>query len=132
MKYLLDTHILLWILFEPEKLSVETKKILEDYNYVKCVSVITFWEISMKFSKGKLFLQNYNPSDLPALCEKINLQIINLRQTETASLFNLSADFHKDPFDRMLIWQCIQNDYTFISDDKNVKRYISIGLKVLS
>ena len=62
----------------------------------------------------------------------MGLKLIDLTVKETATLYKLSSEYHKDPFDRILIWQAIKNDFTFISDDKNIKKYISEGLKVIS
>lgn len=39
---------------------------------------------------------------------------------------------HKDPFDRMLIWLAMQNDYTLVSADNHVKKYISEGLRIFT
>jgi len=51
---------------------------------------------------------------------------------EIASSFNrLTLLHHKDPFDRMLIWQAIQQKYTLVSKDERIKKYIADGVKVL-
>ncbi len=55
-----------------------------------------------------------------------------LSSHDSSTYHQLTANYHKDPFDRMLIWQAISNDYTLISVDPNVKRYVSTGLKILS
>jgi PIN domain nuclease of toxin-antitoxin system len=61
----------------------------------------------------------------------MGFKLIDLGVKEAATFHNLKNVHHKDPFDRILIWQAIKNDFTFISDDKNVKKYISEGLKVI-
>ena len=53
MNYLIDTHILLWVLFSPAKLSVKLKDVLYDLNSDKFVSAISIWEISLKLSNHR-------------------------------------------------------------------------------
>ncbi len=132
MIYLLDTHILIWALINPEKLSLKVKAILYDPNNTILVSSINLWEISMKFGSGKLLLGNLIPEDFINVAIKTGFKIKNLSAEETSSSYKLNGDFHKDPFDRMLIWQAIHNNYTLISDDRFVKMYKESGLKVLS
>ncbi len=47
------------------------------------------------------------------------------------SFYQLNTFLHKDPFDRMLVWQAIQNDLIFITNDANIYKYTDCGLKVL-
>ncbi|MEK7298476.1 MAG: type II toxin-antitoxin system VapC family toxin, partial [Candidatus Margulisiibacteriota bacterium] len=64
MKLLLDTHILLWSLFEHQKLKQRVQEtILNPANSI-FVSTLSIWEISMKISLGKLLIKNIDPEDL--------------------------------------------------------------------
>jgi len=56
MKYLIDTHIFLWSLFSPEKISRHVAKVIKESGNRIFVSTISFWEISLKFSIIKLEL----------------------------------------------------------------------------
>lgn len=56
---------------------------------------------------------------------------LNLEMEDAATFFRLDSQIHRDPFDRMLIWQALQHGLTFITDDEIIKRYQEIGLKVL-
>ena len=56
MKYLLDTHTLVWLVTNTERLSLKVKKIFEDPGSQIFVSAISFWEVSLKFALGKLEL----------------------------------------------------------------------------
>jgi PIN domain nuclease of toxin-antitoxin system len=131
MIYLLDTHILIWSIFNSEKLSKKVDEILLNSDNLIFVSAINFWEISLKFQSGKLNLGKYNPIELESICQNMGFENIQLNTNDTKSVFRLNAEYHKDPFDRMLIWQAIKNDYILISDDENVKKYVSEGLKVV-
>jgi len=130
MKYLLDTHVLLWSLFDTSKLSKSVKEIiLNDQNDIY-VSTISFWEISLKFSIGKLNLENIRPDELPSYMIKSGFEILNFDEFIASSFHKLPRLTHFDSFDRMLIWQSINSDMTIISKDEKFKEYLSHGLKL--
>ncbi len=60
----------------------------------------------------------------------MGFEIVTLSAEDSSTYHMLKAVYHKDPFDRMLIWQAIQNNYSMISVDKNVNKYVSEGLKI--
>ena len=62
MKYLLDTHTFLWTVFEPEKIGVKAKALITNREHAILVSLVSFWEISLKYSLGKLRLENVSPA----------------------------------------------------------------------
>ena len=64
MKILLDTHAFLWMLMDSRKLSLDVTVAVESSNNQVYVSAVTFWEISLKHSGGKLDLADKVPSDL--------------------------------------------------------------------
>ncbi|MBN2420423.1 MAG: type II toxin-antitoxin system VapC family toxin [Deltaproteobacteria bacterium] len=130
MKYLLDTHTFLWSLFTPEKLSkAVTKTIISQENNI-AVSVITFWEISLKYSIGKLELSGITPGELPEFTEKTGFDIVQINANEAATFYNLPRLGHKDPFDRLLIWQAIQRKLILISKDSSFLDYKKYGLQI--
>ncbi len=131
MSYLLDTHSLIWSVLTPAKLSPKVKAILRDAEEEVLVSVVSFWEISLKYALGKLQLEGLSPEDFVGAAIDIGFRIIELDAKTTSTFHQLSAAYHRDPFDRMLIWQAIQSDYTMISKDELVQKYQSEGLKVL-
>lgn len=131
MSFLLDSHTLLWAMLDQKKLSPRTTAILEDANNEVFVSAVTFWEISLKYSLGKLDLSNVLPDDLPKLSEETGFSFLPLLPIEAAGYHHLDAAWHRDPFDRMLVWQAIKNNLALLSKDKNVARYKSIGLKII-
>src|SRR5690606_7163240 len=105
---LLDSHTLLWAILDRKKLSSKVITILEDPTDEIFVSAVTFREISLKYSLGKLDLSDILPEDLPKLTEEIGFSFLPLLPVESAGYHNLRADWHRDPFDRMLIWQAIK------------------------
>lgn len=131
MRYLLDTHYLLWAVADTKKLSKRKKEIITSPENQIITSTISFWEISLKWSLGKLKITGFSPEDLPDACMQMGFSIEPLAAVDSSTYHQLKATYHKDPFDRMLIWQAICNDYTLISADENVKKYASEGLRVL-
>lgn len=130
MTYLLDTHYLLWSIADSKKLSKKLKELIADTNNRIIISTISFWEVALKTSIGKLKITGFSPEDLPALCKTIGFEIQPLSAQESSTYHQLQATYHKDPFDRMLIWQALSYNYTLISADENVKKYVSEGLKI--
>ncbi|MFH0925059.1 MAG: type II toxin-antitoxin system VapC family toxin [bacterium] len=131
MKYLLDTHIFLWVLFDDNKLSEKVKEVIINFNNEIYVSIITYWEISLKYSIGKLKLVGITPDALPKQAQKISIETLNLSDDIVATFYRLPKIIHKDPFDRMITWQAINKNITLISKDKEIKDYKKFGLKIL-
>jgi len=130
MNYLLDTHAFLWAIFDSKKLSKIASEIILDTQNLIHISLISFWEISLKYNLGKIALKNILPDDLPFYTEKSGFEIIIPTTIDMATFYQLPREKHKDPFDRMIIWQCIQNNFNLISKDRNFKSYKNLGLKV--
>jgi len=132
MNYLLDTHYMLWAVADSDKISRKIKYILTNPDFRILVSSISFWEVSLKSALGKLEITGFTPEDLPGACTNIGFELKQLSHQDSSAYHKLKATYHKDPFDRMLIWQAIQNDYIFITNDQQVKKYVSEGLKLLA
>lgn len=131
MSYLLDTHTFLWAVLSADLLPKKVVSILEDASTNVQVSVVSFWEIALKYSIGKLELHGVEPDSFPKLAEKIGFAILPVSAAEAASSYRLSwVKTHKDPFDRMLILQALKKDLTLISKDSSFSQYSSLGLKL--
>lgn len=131
MNLLLDTHTLLWALSKPELLSSKARDALEAPENDILASSISLWEISLKFSLGKLTLTSITPTELPDVIEQTGFKLIEPTVEEYAGFYQLPRTSHKDPFDRMLIWQAIQGGFTLVTKDGQLDDYIAIGLKTL-
>jgi PIN domain nuclease of toxin-antitoxin system len=129
MNLLLDTHGFLWSLFTPEKLSEGALRQIKSPDNDVAVSVVTFWEISLKYALGKLELTGIQPEALPDFADKMNLGILPLTAAEASSFHKLPRLSHKDPFDRIIIWQAIQRRMTLITRDRDFGAYRNIGLR---
>jgi PIN domain nuclease of toxin-antitoxin system len=129
--YLLDTHSLLWVIFDASRLSGQVRSILLNGENTIYVSSVSFWEISLKFGLGKLELETYTPEQLPALAKQMGFLTLPIEPEEAARFYRLPKIAHKDPFDRMLIWQAISRNLILLSKDKQFEHYSQYGLKVL-
>lgn len=131
MVWMIDTHALIWALFEPDKLGRKTRAILKDRSNEVRVSAISFWEISLKSSLGKLVLPETDPSEIPAAAQQLGLQVEPLTVDMLSSYHRLPyAPDHRDPFDRLLIWQAICCNCTLLSRDRDMPFYKAHGLRI--
>ena len=130
-KLMLDTHVLLWAIGKSDELP---PRVLDDITNLKnevCVSAVSIWEIALKCSVGKLSL-NFDVEEIPKYCEQMGFSMISLEPLEALGSLKLPLnENHKDPFDRMLIYQCIKRNFTLISKDSKMKLYKNDGLKYL-
>lgn len=118
MKIIIDTHIFLWALYEPEKLSETNYQELELPSNTILVSSITIVEIIIKNAIGKLAID----ADLIEATKDSGFEFLDFTAHDAITLGNIPAH-HKDPFDRMLIAQAITNKCRLMSDDRKFKHY---------
>ena len=95
------------------------------------ISAVSFWEISMKFSLGRLELTHCSPDDLPAIAKQMGIEQLVLDNDLAARFHRLPRLIHKDPFDRMILWQAIEKKLCLISKDRQFDHYKQYGLRVL-
>ena len=131
MNYLVDTHVFLWIVLSPKKVSKKVKDILLEPESIKYISTITFWEISLKFSLGKINLVGVLPDKLPSIAKETGFKILNLGSQTASTFHKLPKIGHKDPFDRMLAWQATRQECTLLTADKEFSGYKEHGLKII-
>lgn len=118
MEYLLDTHILLWWLNDPKKIRKKAHTIIADRENKVYISSVSFWEIAIKNSLGRINI----PRNMLNILSEDALEILPLYPEETLLVTDL-PDIHKDPFDRMLIAQAKFNDLVLITRDRVIPKY---------
>jgi PIN domain nuclease of toxin-antitoxin system len=131
MKYLIDTHIFLWSLFSPSKISKHAAQTIQKPENSIFVSTVSFWEISLKYALNKLELKGVTPDELPGFANQMNFETLNLIADDAASFYHLPRTPHGDPFDRMIIWQAIRKKMILISKDSKILAYQKFGLNLL-
>ena len=130
MKLLIDTHIFLWIIFQPEKIPQRLRNKLIEKEAIIYISIITFWEISLKFSLGKIDLKGILPDELPKIAKNDGFEILEM-DIDTVSSFYKLPKLNKDPFDRMLAWQAIKSGCCLLTQDSSFAGYEKEGLKII-
>ncbi|AFZ47776.1 PilT protein domain protein [Cyanobacterium stanieri PCC 7202] len=112
MKFLLDTHILLWWLANEPKLSSPIRAVISNPDNSIFVSAATVWEMSIKKSLGNLSV----PNNLLEKLKDNNFIILDITAEHGLTVTDLPF-YHKDPFDRMLIAQATIESLTIITLD---------------
>ncbi|MEM7798861.1 MAG: type II toxin-antitoxin system VapC family toxin [Chloroflexota bacterium] len=131
MIYLLDTHYVLWSLYQPDKIVDSIRQILENDIDTKLLSGVNLWEISLKYSLGKLDLGGMKPKDILDHLLTAGFTVAELESHLLATYYQLPRkEDHRDPFDRLLIWQAISNDYTLLTHDQAIEQYRADGLQL--
>ena len=121
MNYLIDTHILLWMMLEPNKLSEKVKSVLVNYSNTIYVSQVSLWEMAVKIKIGKLDIK----MSLTDIINKMNnhgILILPIKNNHIEETINLELH-HRDPFDRLIIAQTRVENMTIISKDSNFSKY---------
>ena len=122
MKLLLDTHALLWVLGDPDRMRPETLRTLaDDYNTVS-VSVVSLWEIVIKRRIGKLQADIASITAQMAPASKIQWLDITTQHLHVLNSLPLH-ERHRDPFDHLIIAQAIAEGMTLVTQDQNAPLY---------
>jgi len=121
MKYLLDTHTLIWLIEASSKVSNGIREKLKFHGNSIFLSSASLWEIAIKSSLGKLELK----SSFDKLLSDLNDTNINILQIEDEYLQILTKLpwIHKDPFDRLLISTALAEGLTIVTADENIQKY---------
>ena len=132
MMYLLDTHSFIWATLKTSNLSKKSSDIIFSKNNEIFVSTVSFWELSLKTRIKKFIFDNININEFPRYAREMDFTIINMQESEAITFNELPLkENHKDPFDRMLVWQAITYDMTMISKDSFFEQYKQDGLKLI-
>jgi PIN domain nuclease of toxin-antitoxin system len=122
MKLLLDTHIFIWWADQPEKLSNAVLSALEDEANELLLSVASVWEMQIKIQLGKLKVRLPLKELVKNQQETNDLTVSPVTLTHVLAVGDLPFH-HKDPFDRLLIAQSIQEDLTLVTADSQFSAY---------
>ena len=122
MKYLLDTHTLLWFLKGDKKLSDKALRLIDSPRNSKFLSIVSLWEIAVKVSLGKLVLNKPFEKLFP---EQLHFNRIEILDITVDSLIKLTTlpFHHRDPFDRLIIAQALVEDLPIIGTDAAFDAY---------
>jgi PIN domain nuclease of toxin-antitoxin system len=117
MRFLLDTHILIWHLEENPKRKQAHSDLIEDAENEVIVSIASLWEMSIKAGLGKLSIPfGMSLTQLEQHLLGLDFQILEMNTKHLDALMPLPLH-HRDPFDRILIAQAVSENATLVSDD---------------
>lgn len=128
--YLLDTHTLLWMRFDEDRLSDKVKRLIEDTNNRLFVSVATLWEISIKYSLDKIILPDKPDIYFQNVIYEDDLNVLPVSPVHALRVYTI-PQLHRDPFDRVLIIQSITDKLPLITKDEAIIRYKKYSLKTV-
>ena len=132
MKYLLDTHIILWAMINDKRLDSDIKNIINDSNNQIFYSTISTWEVELKHQKFKNF--SLTGEQFRFLCNQNYIENIQVKDKHVKKLAEFPKMFrkldHKDPFDRMLLAQALDENMILITHDKRFKQYSSDNILI--
>ena len=121
MRYLLDTHVILWMLNEDKRFSEVAIRILRDPSSKKYVSIASAWEVAIKVGTGKLRLDGgvseFFTTIRQSECGLLPIKTKHVKQLQTLPLL------HRDPFDRILVAAAVTENMHLITADTNVRLY---------
>ena len=121
-KYLLDTHVAIWLFADSKKLSDKARNILANRECHLAVSIASAWEIAIKINKGGKIT---DMSGVAAFIDKLSengVEILGITAEEVKIVESLPF-IHNDPFDRVIVATAKSNGLTLISVDENVCKY---------
>lgn len=124
MRLLLDTHVALWSILDPDKLAESAKRWIVDPSNVVAVSVVTLWEIAIKRSVSRQFdlAMSLTPSEAQLAFEDADLEIMGVAARHFDRLETLPFH-HRDPFDRLLVATAQVEGFTVLTVDTTLKAY---------
>ena len=122
MKILLDTHIFLWFISGDRRLSTDLQDTIRDTDNAVYLSAVSVWESIIKYQLGKLPLPESPETFLPKQRNLHEIASLAVDETSVIQLAQLPP-LHRDPFDRMLIAQALQNGLTIATVDGAIRAY---------
>ena len=122
MKYLLDTNVWLWTLWDPQRIARRAREEIGDLSHEVFLSAVTSWEIAIKAAAGKLTLPESPVSYVPRRMAEQGLRPLAVTHPHALAVFNLPSH-HRDPFDRLLVAQATLEQMVLVTADRVVETY---------
>lgn len=121
MNLLWDTHAVIWYITNDPQLPMSIRNRIESPSYTNFVSLASYWELSIKYSIGRLEFK-YSLEKVFEIIGESGFEILEI--TPFHFLKTAQLDFHhRDPFDRLLIGQSLTEGLPILSKDGMLKKY---------
>ena len=121
MKFLLDTHAIIWHFDDDSKLSQKAAEIIKNPESILYISSVSLWEIAIKINIGKLEL-DFTLNELLNTIRNNDFIILQIEDKYLQGLSDLPF-IHRDPFDRLIISTALTENLTIITADENIRKY---------
>ena len=122
MRYLLDTHVLIWWITGDGRLSGKAEALIKNRRNEIFWSVASSWEVAIKYALGRLEFKEPPDILIPSELERNRIETLAI-ENEHAFLAGRLPPHHKDPFDRMIVAQARIESMGLVSDDVMFKNY---------
>jgi PIN domain nuclease of toxin-antitoxin system len=122
VRYLLDTHSLIWFLSGDPQLSAIARKLIDDENNVLFINIASLWEMAIKFSIGKLNLGQPFEMLFPEQLNTNSIEMLDITVDHLKMVCSLPFH-HRDPFDRLIVAQALVEHLPVISIDTILDSY---------
>jgi PIN domain nuclease of toxin-antitoxin system len=127
MSLLLDTHIFLWFIIGDSKLPQRMREAVSDPENEVFLSVVSLWEIIIKYALGHLLLPKPPETYVPAQRKFFSIESLPVNEGSVFQVAKLPP-LHRDPFDRLLIGQAIEHDLRLVTVDTAIRAYPTVPL----
>ena len=121
MKFLLDTHLLLWAAGNPDRLPAAARRLLDDLQNELIFSSASLWEVAIKHGRGRDDFQ-VDPRLLRRRLLNNGYRELAVTGEHAVAVADLPP-LHRDPFDRILVAQSIVEGITLLTSDPRVAQY---------
>ncbi|MEM1041821.1 MAG: type II toxin-antitoxin system VapC family toxin [Bacteroidota bacterium] len=122
MRVLIDTHVLLWFLTDPDRLSRTAYGLITTPENEVLLSVGSLWEIAIKLNVGKLTLEGLFEEVIPSQLVEERIEVLPTAMDHLA-VFEKLPLYHRDPFDRLLVAQAMAEGMPIVTRDAAFDRY---------
>ena len=121
MRYLLDTHVFLWLQTKPERLGAAAHPLADRANEV-LFSAVSAWEIAIKTTLGRLSLPEPAVTFVPSRVRTCGFGELAVETSHALAVVDLPSH-HRDPFDRLLVAQAQLLSLTLVTVDQRLELY---------
>jgi PIN domain nuclease of toxin-antitoxin system len=113
---------LIWATVEPHRISPRARQLLSHPEHELLFSMVSLWELSIKISNGKLTPLGASITDVIEVLKQRGAQLLPIRSGHIVRLESLPLH-HRDPFDRLLVAQALEEDLAILSSDRLLHQY---------
>lgn len=124
----MDTHTWWWAISEPDRLSKRAFSLIKDTPPAhRSISAVSIWEFAMMSIRGRIELKGSPKPWIDQALAKIGTQVVHISADIALDACTLPGDFHKDPFDRMIVATARHHSCVLVTADKKILSYPNVN-----